>query len=224
MKNRNMPISMDDFLKPRLAKYQTWIEQEKIRYSSRIIPVNESIEGKQWVLPTNQILAILKKANTIALSDCICRSNYKRCTNPLNVCLLLNQYGQKHIKKGTARNISFEDATSVVKMANEKGLVHLSLYRPDQELYALCSCCPCCCHDLQLLLIYNKGQLIAHSDYVAATDMDQCVHCGECIQRCYFNARSIENENIFNNFEKCYGCGLCVTVCPVSAISMHQRE
>lgn len=138
----------------------------------------------------------------------------------MNVCLLLNQYGRTFIDKGLSREISFEESMSVLKTANERGLVHLSLYRPDHELYALCSCCSCCCHDLQLLLDFQQDVLVARSDYVAETDMDQCTHCGECIQRCSFKARIRENDEMVYNVQKCYGCGLCVTTCPVGATAM----
>lgn len=48
--------------------------------------------------------------------------------------------------------IGLEEAAAVLKQADANGLVHLSLYRPKHSLYALCSCCPCYCHDLQLLV------------------------------------------------------------------------
>lgn len=214
---------MDNFLMPRLEDYRNWIEAGKIRYSSKIVPANESLEEQQWVLPSNQVLDILSKAQTIALSNCICRSHYKRCSNPLNVCLLLNQYGEKFIRKGVSKKISYDKAVSVVETANEKGLVHLSLYRPDHELYALCSCCPCCCHDLQLLLKYDQAGLIAYSEYIAATDMDKCIHCGECVSRCYFHARKIDNDTMLYESNQCYGCGLCITVCPVNSTVLVQK-
>lgn len=215
---------MDSFLKSRLIEYKNWIETGKIRYSAKIIPVNESLEEKQWILPSDQVLEILRKARTIALSDCICRSHYKRCSNPLNVCLLLNQYGETFIEKGVSKKISYEKANTVIETANENGLVHLSLYRPDHELYALCSCCPCCCHDLQLLLNYKQESLIAHSDYIAVTDMEKCIHCGECIPRCYFHARKFDNNEMLYDSEKCYGCGLCTTVCPANATVMNPKK
>jgi ferredoxin len=215
---------VDDFLKDRYEDYQEWIDNGTVQHTSKVIPIKESLEHKQWVLPTEQVLEIIRNADTIALTKCDCRSHYGRCSNPVEVCLLLNEYGRAFINKGVSREISFEEATSVLKLANESGLVHLSLYRPDHQLYALCSCCTCCCHDLQLLMEFGKDMLVAHSDYVVETDMDLCTHCGECVERCPFKARVYEDDEVVFNAQKCYGCGLCVTTCPMDAIVMKHRE
>jgi ferredoxin len=182
------------------------------------------LEKKQWILPTEQVLEIIESAATIALTDCVCRSHYQRCDHPVNVCLLLNQYGRKCIDKGQGREISSNEAAGILDTANRQGLVHLSLYRPDHQLYALCSCCSCCCHDLQLLMDYKQDALVVHSDFTAQTDMDQCTHCGECIARCIFKARSLEDDTMVYDPENCYGCGLCVTTCPVCATVMKRKR
>jgi Pyruvate/2-oxoacid:ferredoxin oxidoreductase delta subunit len=223
MTQQKIPKKMDDFLSTRLDKYTAWLDDRKIAYSSKIVPVRESLENKQWILPTEQVLEIIASAATIALTDCLCRSHYKKCDHPVDVCILLNQYGRKCIDKGQGREISLDEAARVLDTANRQGLVHLSLYRPDHQLYALCSCCSCCCHDLQLLLDYKQDTLVVHADYAAQTDMDQCIHCGECIARCAFKARKLENDAMVYNTKNCYGCGLCVTTCPVGATMMKPK-
>ncbi len=211
---------LDDFLGDRLKEYKKWLDEGKISYSSKVIPVRESLDDRQWVLPTQQVLAIIKDADVIALADCVCRGHYKRCQNPVDVCLLLNDYGENVVSKDRARKISYEEAASRLKAASDSGLVHLSLYRPDHRLYALCSCCSCCCHDLQLLLSHGQDHLVAHSDYVASTNEGMCDHCGECVSRCAPGARELRDEEMVCNADACFGCGLCVAACPMGAISM----
>lgn len=223
MTQQKIPKKMDDFLSTRLNKYSAWLEDRKIAYSSKIVPVKESLENKQWILPTAQVLEIISESSTIALTDCLCRSHYKRCDHPVDVCMLLNEYGRAFIDRGQGWEISFHEAAGVLDTADREGLVHLSLYRPDHQLFALCSCCPCCCHDLQLLLDYTQDTLVVHSDYAARTDMDQCVHCGDCVGRCAFKARNLEYDTMVYTPENCYGCGLCVTTCPVGATAMERR-
>jgi hypothetical protein len=147
---------LDTFLSSRLEKYRQWLDADQIDYSAKVVPVQESLDGKQWILPTEQVWGLLEGAETIALSKCVCRSHYKRCNHPVEVCLLLNQFGRQAVAKGLGRQITFRDAVPVLKAANERGLVHLSFYQPDRDLYALCSCCECCCHDLQLLLDFCR--------------------------------------------------------------------
>jgi ferredoxin len=219
-----MKRGMDAFLKDRMDEYDKWLKGDKIAFSSRVIPVRESLSAKQWVIPTEQVLAILEAATTIALAKCVCRSHYKRCDHPVEVCLLLNDVGNRIVSKGHGRHISLQEASAVVKTANERGLVHLSLYRPDHELYALCSCCRCCCHDLQLLLTYDRRDLVVHSDYVAVVDNDACTGCGTCVDRCVFGACQWNHEEVIHDLSACYGCGLCVTTCPGEAISLHPRS
>jgi len=137
-----------------------------------VVPIKESIGDEQWILPTEQVLGIIKSAESIALVACVCRNHYRRCTKPVEVCLLLDDYGERFIEKGIAKKISYERAMTILRVANREGLVHLSLYRPDHKLYALCSCCACCCHDLQLLIAHRQSQLVAHSDYVSLTDTE----------------------------------------------------
>ena len=121
------------------------------------------------------------------------------------------------------RTYGLEEAAAVLKQADENGLVHLSLYRPNHSLYALCSCCPCCCHDLQLLLRYRQSRLVARADYTAATDIARCTNCGECVDCCPFGAREIVEGALHYQPERCYGCGLCVSACPTEAIELKLR-
>jgi len=137
---------------------------------------------------------------------------------------LLNETGEQAIEKGPARPVSLSETAEILRKADEYGLIHLSLYQPDNEIYALCNCCPCCCHDLQLMKVYDRRDLVVRSEYVAMTDAESCTDCGKCVERCIFDARTFNDGRMEFNPGSCLGCGLCVTVCPVSAIEMTRRE
>ena len=220
MKNETQ---LDAFLEKRLTRYDQWMAKGQISFSSKVIPVSESLDAKQWVMPTEQVLRVLETAESIALQNCECRTHYKRCDKPLEVCLLLNKVGDRAVAQGNARHISLNEATAVLKKANQSGLVHICLYMPDHEVFALCSCCSCCCHDLQIIQCTGRNDIMMRSEYVAVTDFDSCIHCGDCLERCLFDARSIQGDALAFESEKCVGCGLCVTTCPVEAISMTTR-
>ena len=215
--------TQDVFLEKRLARYDRWVREKKIPFSSKVIPVRESLATQQWVIPTEQVIEMLRNARSFVVTDCDCRSHYQRCDNPVEVCFLINDAADELAAKGLGRHISLKDASARLRQADERGLVHLTIYDPAQYVYAICSCCSCCCHDLQFLKRYGRTELIAYSEYVARTDTDLCIHCGDCIDRCVFGARVWKNGQMQYDAAVCYGCGLCVTICPADATTMERR-
>ena len=216
-------VPVDEFLDKRVRKYDEWLSKGQISHSAKVVPVSESFQPQQWVLPTEQALEILREAKSVALQNCVCREHYKRCDNPLEVCFSLDEVGDKLVAKGKARHVDLEEAEAVLRKANEHGLVHLSLYMPDHRVFALCSCCDCCCHDLRIVKQYGRKELVARSEYVAVTDEDACVDCGDCEDRCVFDARDFATGELVFHADACAGCGLCVTTCPADAITMERR-
>lgn len=215
----------DPFLEKRLVNYDKWLNKGQISASSKVIPVSESFHTKQWVLPTEQVMGILTNATSVAVQDCECRTHYKRCDKPLEVCFLLNKVGDKFVSRGKARHVSLTESADILKNANKNGLIHLALYMPDHEIFALCSCCSCCCHELQIVKLTERKELMVRSEYITDTNIEICIHCGECVDRCIFEARIFNTEQQMEyNPEACLGCGLCVTVCPVDAITMRLKK
>jgi Pyruvate/2-oxoacid:ferredoxin oxidoreductase delta subunit len=214
----------DSSIEERLERYDQWVKEGKIPFSSKVIPVHESLTTQQWVLPTEQVLEFLRNARTFVLINCECRSHYQRCDNPVENCFLINDAADAYLKQGIGRTVSLEEAERVLRYADECGLVHLTIYNPHQYVYAVCSCCFCCCHDLQFLKLHGRKDLIAHSEYVAQTDMEQCIHCGDCIERCVFEARVWEAGQMNYDPGDCYGCGLCVSVCSMEATTMERKS
>lgn len=213
----------DEYLEERLAKFDKWIKEGKIPTSSKVIPLLESLSGLQWILPTQQVVEILRNMRTFALAKCLCRMRYQRCDNPLEVCLLTNDTADQWVARGEARYVTLDEAKEKLRQAHQFGLVHLTFYNPDQYIYALCSCCECCCHDLQFLKKYRRPDLIAHADYVAEVEAGACRQCGVCVKRCVFGAQEKNGQSVVFHQDKCYGCGVCVTTCPGGAISMKLR-
>ena len=114
-------------LEERLARYDRWVRERKIPFSSKVIPVRESLATQQWVVPTEQVIEFLRNARSFALADCECRSRYQRCDNPVEVCFLINDAADTYVAEGLGRHISLEEATSLLRQANERGLVHLTV-------------------------------------------------------------------------------------------------
>jgi ferredoxin len=224
MEHAASEVPGDRYLEERLERYERWIREGRIPFSSRVIPVRESLVAQPWVLPTAQVLAFLRNARLYALAPCACRSRYQRCDHSLETCFFINDAAERYVAEGIARPVSLQEAAAVLRRANEEGLVHLTIYNPEQHVYAVCSCCSCCCHDLQFLRTYGRKDMVARSDYVARTDMEMCSHCGACVERCVFGARTWQEGQMCYHERACFGCGLCVTCCPEGATTMQRRS
>jgi MinD superfamily P-loop ATPase len=74
--------------------------------------------------------------------------------------------------------------------------------------------------DLHLILAPDiKHEEDFKGGRIARIDPDRCTECGECRERCQFNA--ISPEFVVNKID-CEGCGVCVHFCPVEAIDFPQ--
>lgn len=215
---------MDSYLKGYADRYKEWRKSGSFTHSSRVIPVQESFAPEQFILSQEQVIQILRDARSFALTDCVCRTHYNHCDKPLDVCFLIDELADKAVSSGKARLISLTEAADRFREADRSGLVHMALYMPGRKIYALCNCCACCCHDLQLLLRYDRRDLVARSDYIAETDTNRCNSCTLCIDRCVFGARKMVDGICVYDSQACLGCGLCVSICPEKATVMTMRR
>ena len=214
----------DHDLTSRFHRYDKYLKNGEIPTSTKVIPVEQALEAKQWIIPTAKAIEILREARSFAFTDCGCRLIFQRCSKPVDTCLLIGKYADLNVQKGLAHRISLQEAEQVLKKANEHGLIHLTIYTPGQGVYALCSCCECCCHDLQIMKQFGRPDFIAKSEYIAETNLDQCSHCGDCVDRCIFEARTMADGTLRYDPKKCFGCGLCVTTCPTGATNLIERQ
>jgi hypothetical protein len=76
---------MDSHLKKYIDKYDKWLVEKTITFSSKVIPVGESLDTVNRILPSQQAEKILKDARLIALLECVCRTRYNRCDKPRHV-------------------------------------------------------------------------------------------------------------------------------------------
>jgi NAD-dependent dihydropyrimidine dehydrogenase PreA subunit len=55
-------------------------------------------------------------------------------------------------------------------------------------------------------------------------DAENCTACESCLDRCYFEAISMEGEGdtAAIKAEKCMGCGLCLVTCPTESITLEE--
>ena len=87
----------------------------------------------------------------------------------------------------------------------------------------ICNCCNDCCINWPSVRT-DLGKFAAPSRYQAWVDPEECIGCELCLERCYFNAMSMEEDEELAAVaaENCMGCGLCQVVCPTDAILMRE--
>ncbi len=191
---------------------------------TRVIPVEKKIEiGKTQILAPENIREIINNASIVAVTKCTCRLTMKKCDHPIEVCLQVNRGAEYTIERGTGREVSKEEALKIADEARESGLVHVTVNKSNIGTF-ICNCCGCCCQSFTLL-ISDGVNLCDPSRYIPEIDNDKCSLCGQCTERCWFNALEITNDDLLVVDEKkCLGCGQCGVDCPEDAINLVEKR
>ena len=185
----------------------------------RVVPAHGSV-NPEWILPYDDVKAMMMKSVSFFVNDCICRKKMKLldkgCDFPLKNCLAF--FAEE--KPARPSSTTKEEALQILDEARDLGLVH-TVSNIAKGVFYVCNCCGCCCE--LLLGIHKKGlkNSIAKANYLAVIDDAQCEECEICVERCQVNAIH-SNGSIIVDQEKCIGCGVCVTGCPSEAISLQR--
>lgn len=192
----------------------------------RIIPIETSIDDKNKILHYENVKEIIDNAARIAVTKCPCRLVDGKCGLPLEVCVQINRGAEYAITRGTGREIDKAEAMAIMQKAEEAGLVHVTMNTDHSDHY-ICNCCPDCCIGLRAVLSEEGAKFVSPSRFQATVDNEACTGCEECLERCYFGALTMQNDEEAKasvDAEKCVGCGLCGVVCPADAIHFDEAH
>jgi Pyruvate/2-oxoacid:ferredoxin oxidoreductase delta subunit len=190
------------------------------------LPVNVKIEADHNVYDLSEAKAILGKARRIVVGDCPCRVEHHNCDAPLDVCLSLDEQADISLSNGgNNREVTLDEALTILKRSHEAGLVHMAyVAKGADKPKILCSCCGCCCNTLGPMIKKGTFDLILSSKLVAEDDAEKCIACGVCVDRCIFGTRKLLDGELVYDPTHCMGCGVCVSTCPTGTISMVPRR
>jgi NAD-dependent dihydropyrimidine dehydrogenase PreA subunit len=187
----------------------------------RVIPAQKAVKS-EWILPYDDVKAILMSSKSFRLNDCICRIQQdhigRRCDFPLRTCLSFSSVE----RKPSECDISKEEALAFLDKAEEMGLVH-TVSNVMEGLGYVCNCCGCCCGILRGITDWGIENSVAHANYYSVIDADECLGCGTCRKRCQVHAISEKNGVSVVDRNKCIGCGLCVTGCPNGVAKLEKK-
>ncbi len=201
------------------------------------IPVNLSLGTyEDQIVPRKVTEYFIKKAGTILLIDCPCRTRVgcKNHDDHLG-CTWMGE-GARHIdlsKWPGAHFASKEEALERERLAYENGLIpHIGKLRSDAKIYEvldyedqfmdICHCCSCCC--VNSLAKYAPSfyrKFIKRMEGVEVRIVpDKCNGCGKCFKVCIYAGLKMKKGKAINRPENCLGCGRCEGVCPNGAVSI----
>jgi len=186
----------------------------------RIVPVGATIESKAKVLALEDVREIVHQAKNLAVTRCTCRVVDGKCGKPLEICIQVNRAAEYALQRGTGRAITKEEAMRLLHQAEKEGLVHIVDNRQKVD-HIICNCCRDCCLNWKLP---NPHKFVDPSRFQACVNVDDCLGCQVCLERCFFDAIVITGEEpkARINPEKCVGCGLCTVTCPAEAITLKE--
>jgi Fe-S-cluster-containing hydrogenase component 2 len=215
-----------------VAKYLTTKTSRQLHDTDpkayRYIPVGKSIKAPpQGVLPHHEMETVVKNATVIALGHCPCRVGFqlagRGCEHPTEVCMKFNDLARYVIDKGFARKISTEEALEVIRLSEERGLVHF-VDNAEGEIQHNCNCCGCACWNVGAIRrrVVPRDAIMA-TYFMRKTDAAACIGCGACVEICPVAAVKMVEEAPVVEENWCIGCGVCTTACPTDSISMAYR-
>lgn len=191
----------------------------------RVIPISQSIPAGMEILPYDHVERIIQSQTKIALAPCVCRKQAdmlgKGCDHPLEVCMAFGTGAYYYIENGLGRDVSIEEALDVLRKGMAAGLVP----QPGngQRVWGICMCCSCGCQLLRALKKMEKPAQLAHTNFYATCEDENCTACGTCVERCPMAAIELEDTAMVNR-DRCIGCGVCVAACEVDAMVLHAKQ
>ncbi len=211
--------------------YKTWQNSRKGTPRMRVLTVSEEIEPEREILPIEEVYSVIDKWDDFAVIPCPCRmraglEGIRECTDkyPIHNCILIGPIAKAVLAMDDPiiREASKEEIKNLTREAAEIGLVHCTDNRAENTAI-LCACCECCCGMLKGLTRLDNPRAIARANFISKVDEELCVACGTCLERCKFEAITI-NDKAEINPDKCIGCGLCAVTCPEKALTMVRFE
>jgi Pyruvate/2-oxoacid:ferredoxin oxidoreductase delta subunit len=190
----------------------------------RVIPVNVSIDINDQVLAFEDVSELVHGARRLAVTRCSCRAIDGACGQPLDVCLQVDRAADYAIERGTGRELTKEETLQILQDCEYDGLVHVAQNRRGVG-HVICNCCSDCCLNWTSIR-HGTGKFIAPSRFRAFVQAADCNGCELCVDRCFFEALSMGEEDHLAAIDgkKCMGCGVCQVICPTEAIHLEEAR
>jgi Pyruvate/2-oxoacid:ferredoxin oxidoreductase delta subunit len=221
------------FIKEGFYKY--YESSEKGTQIFRVIPVQRAVEPGQRILETEEAHKIIDAVGNLSLVPCPCRTRTEKlgvreCKNntPVGFCIMTETSALYFQSIGVGRKVTAEEAKRYFDEMQDLGLVGTTenFEEAGHGVICLCClCCQCCCSQLRGRTRWDNPRAVAPSNFIAESSED-CIMCGHCVDRCFFGAIALDEdqEKSVVDAEKCMGCGVCTITCAQEALWLKRVE
>ena len=179
---------------------------------------------------------IVRDARSLAVSLCYCRHKAEHlghaCDRPMENCMSLNIGADYVLRHQQGKGIDSTRALEILDQSREQGLVYIA-DNVQRSVTYLCSCCGCCCGQLQAINRSGLPGAVKTSGYIATIDSHKCTGCGRCARRCPIQAVQIKalsphvqrKARMYSTIDEsvCLGCAVCLPACRKGALTMERR-
>jgi hypothetical protein len=129
----------------------------------RVIPAQGTVKS-EWVLPYDDVRAVLLANKSFSVHDCICRVERAHvghpCAFPTHVCLSFSA-AERPLRPG---DLTQAEALALLEECERVGLVH-TVSNVRQGLGYVCNCCGCCCGILRGITEWGLEKSVAYANY-----------------------------------------------------------
>ena len=191
-----------------------------------VVPVRGSLKP-ELLQPYDDIDAHFARHERFGLTDCVCRLERNllcsKCSKPVKRCGFVGLPPKTPLSEYV---LDREQALKLFTELEEEGHVHTGFYgfirgAETPQFVGCCNCCGDCCGILRAVNDWGLAEGPQRSNYRAVLKEENCLACGDCIERCQVHAITQDEKGIaIIKREKCIGCGLCVVKCPGDAIEL----
>ena len=191
-----------------------------------VVPVRGSVRP-DLLQPHEDIDAHFDRHERFAVTDCVCRVERNvvgsECTMPVKRCSFVGLPPETPLSEHV---FDREQARTLFGELEDQGHVHLGFYgftstAESPQFVGCCNCCGDCCGILRGTNDMGLDEGPQRSNYRAVIDLDNCIACGSCIERCQVHAITEGDDGMpASDRDRCIGCGVCVIGCSGDAIEL----
>lgn len=187
-------------------------------------------------VPIEECEQIFDLATSVVRIPCPCR--YEAGTKDEGYCLAITTKPiDRYLDEGfrdyeTGPDLAkFErltkaEAIALLHRAEGEGLMHSVWTFVTPFIGAICNCSLEAGCMAMRITVEHETPIMFKGHGIAEVDLDACVGCAECVERCPFDAITIGpgHKRAVVDLERCYGCGVCRSACEYEALSLVPRE